>query len=287
MTDQISLSKLDIVNGLYALGLRAGMGLMVHSSLRSFGHVAGGAPTVIEALMEMVTPEGTLLFPSFNHGAPFEPGGAGYYHPGRTATTNGVIPDHFWRMPGVLRSLDPTHAFAAWGKHAQRYTEFHHRTLTMGPSSPLGLLYADDGYTLLLGVNYMSNTFHHMVEMSQNVPCLGRRTEAYPVILPDGRSVMGRTWGWRGGTCPFTDRNRYADEMIDRQHQVRIGSCVATLYRMRDCYAVIARILSEGKAGFPPCSGCNIRPRQVKQTVESDWDDATNQPKPDSQAWTY
>ena len=111
---------------------------MVHSSLKSFGRVEGGARTVIAALMEVITPEGTLLFPSFNHGRAFEEGQPGYFDPRETPTTNGAIPDLFWRMPGVLRSLAPTHAFAAWGKNARRYMQFHHRTLTMGPESPLG-----------------------------------------------------------------------------------------------------------------------------------------------------
>ena len=132
-------------------GLPAGAGVMVHSSLKSFGQVEGGAHTVVEALMEVLTPQGTLLMPTFNHEAPFFEGGPGYYHPAETPTVNGAIPDCFWRMPGVRRSLDPTHPFAAWGRHARRYTQFHHRTLTMGPQSPLGQLYADDGFGLLLG----------------------------------------------------------------------------------------------------------------------------------------
>ncbi|HEY3415866.1 MAG TPA: AAC(3) family N-acetyltransferase, partial [Armatimonadota bacterium] len=142
------LTHSHIVAGLRELGLPAGAGVMVHSSLKRFGLVEGGPRAVIEALMEVLTPEGTLLMPTFNHDVPFRPGGPGYFSPIETPTSNGAIPDFFWRMPGVRRSLDPTHPFAAWGKHARRYTEFHHRTLTMGPQSPLGLLHADDGFGL-------------------------------------------------------------------------------------------------------------------------------------------
>jgi len=114
------LSRADIVSGLRRLGLPTRPGLMVHSSLKSFGRVAGGAMTVIDALMEVITPQGTLMAPSFNHGAIVEEGGAGYYHPLETPSTNGAIPDLFWRLPGVARSLDPTHPFAAWGQNAAR-----------------------------------------------------------------------------------------------------------------------------------------------------------------------
>ena len=281
------LTEADLIQAFRELGLHAGMGLVVHSSLSSFGHVEGGPITVINALMAVLTPSSTLMMPSFNHGAPFTPPGPGYFHPGETPTTNGAIPDRFWRLPGVVRSLDPTHAFAAWGPQAQRYTTNHHRTLTMGPESPLGLLLRDDGYCLLLGVGYTSNTFHHVVEMTTHAPCLGLRTEAYPIVLPDGRRVTGRTWAWRNGTCPFTDSNRYADEMADRQRVAMIGGCRATLYRLQECYEVVATILAHGKLGFPPCSGCAIRPRQVPETVTSDWDVENGRLYPDSEALTY
>jgi len=283
------MTKEDIVRGLCRLGLGAGSGVMVHCSLRSFGPLKGGAPTVIDALMEVITPEGTLLMPSFNHGAPFVEGGAGIFDVKSTPTTNGVIPDTFWRLPDVSRSLNPTHAFAAWGKNARRYTELHHRALAMGPSSPLGLLLADDGFGLLMGVGYGVNTFHHVVEMSTGAPCLGLRTEAYPMLLPDGRRVEGRTWGWREGECPFNDGGGYGDQMRLRglQREVMIGRSRAILYRLRDCFEVIANTLASGKDGFPPCSGCLIRPRQVPQTVPSDWDKVRRCLLPGSAAWTY
>jgi aminoglycoside N3'-acetyltransferase len=313
-----ALAQADITAGLRQLGLQAGDGVMVHSSLKSFGRVEGGPQTVIAALMEVLTPEGTLLLPSFNHGAAFDPRpgpppnenhiwgreqplphpcssdgggregvGMGYYAPTETPTTNGAIPDCFWRLEGVRRSLDPTHAFAAWGKHARRYTEFHHRTLTMGPQSPLGLLCGDSGYTLLLGVDYGANTFHHVVEMSTNAPCLGQRSEDYPVKLPDGRMVQGRTWGWRDGECPITDHTAYAEEMRPYERVALIGPCHATLFKLQDAYQVIARLLTEGKGNLPPCTRCPIRPRRNRFTVPSDWDAGQQCLMPDSAAWNY
>jgi aminoglycoside N3'-acetyltransferase len=283
------VDKDDIVSGLRSLNIVPGSRIMVHSSLSSFGCVQGGAQTVIAALMEVITSEGTLMLPSFNHGEPFEKCGPGYYHPEKTPTTNGAIPDLFWRLPGVYRSLDPTHPFSAWGSNARQYVEFHHRTLTMGPQSPLGLLCADGGYGLLLGVNYGANTFHHVVEMSTGAPCLGLRTEAYPVVLPDGRIVQGRTWGWRSKPCPLTDNTLYQEEMEAQALQkiIMIGESRIILYCLQDCYTVIARMLQDGKNGFPPCKACPIRPRRTRWNVTSDWDSQTQNLKPESIAWSY
>jgi aminoglycoside 3-N-acetyltransferase len=286
---QIEIGQAEIARGLRDLGLGAGMGVMVHSSLSSFGRVTGGAPAVIAALMEVITPSGTLLMPSFNHGAPFEPGGPGVYDPASTPTTNGAIPDQFWRMPGVLRSLDPTHPFAAWGQNAARYLAGHHRTLTLGPDSPLGRLHADGGWGLLLGVDYTRNTFHHVAEMALRAPCLGQRSEAYPVRLAGGRVVAGRTWGWRAARCPITDPGRYGELMRLRgfERVAAIGGCRATLFRLQDCFDVVAAALREGLGDAPPCIRCPIRPRAVEQTVPSDWDVEAQAPPPDSAAWTY
>ena len=283
------ITKEDIVDALHDLGLAAGTGMVIHSSLKSFGHVKGGSQTVIEALMEVVTAEGTLVMPSFNHGAAFADGAPGYYDPTETPTTNGAIPDLFWRQPGVRRSLNPTHPFAVWGRHAESYTRAHHRTMTMGPESPLGLLCADDGYCLLLGVGYHANTFHHVVEMSTGVSCLGIRCEAYPVRLPSAETVQGRTLGWREKSCPFTDEGRYHEAIAARglQREIFIGPSRATLFRLQDCFEVLAEIFRRGKDGFPPCSDCKIRPRSRAQTVTSDWNPAGQCLTADSPAHDY
>ena len=49
----------------------AGLGevgrLLMHSSLHSLGQVDGGAETLIDALLEVLGEEGTLMVPTFNY----------------------------------------------------------------------------------------------------------------------------------------------------------------------------------------------------------------------------
>ncbi|BCN32307.1 AAC(3) family N-acetyltransferase [Anaeromicropila herbilytica] len=59
-----TISKQDIISGLQKIGVRPGMELEVHSSLKSFGYVEGGAKTVIEALKETVGCNGSIFMPS-------------------------------------------------------------------------------------------------------------------------------------------------------------------------------------------------------------------------------
>ena len=57
------MEKVELIEGLKKIGIREGMNLEVHSSLSSFGFVDGGADTVIDALMECVTEQGSIFMP--------------------------------------------------------------------------------------------------------------------------------------------------------------------------------------------------------------------------------
>ena len=278
----MSVTSEDIRSGLESLGFGRGDRLMVHSSLSSFGRVEGGAQALIKALMDLVGTEGTILMPSFNHGAPVGIGGPGVYDPLKTRCTDGRVPDTFWRMKGVHRSLNPTHPFAAWGRDAERYTKHHHLTLTMGEDSPLGLLARDGGYQLNIGTSHHTTTAKHLAETMNRSPCLGYRTEVYPVRLPDGRIVQHRTWGWRERSCPVTDSGKHIETEMERlkaQKKGYIGKSPITYFRLKDLLKVILNLLDNGYAGFLPCSRCPIRPQETSATRPSDWSDE-NRPDP-------
>ena len=67
-----SVTKEDIKAGLQRLGIRTGDVLGVHSSLSSFGHVEGGAHTVLEALFETVGHGGAVVMSTYLVGPPVE-----------------------------------------------------------------------------------------------------------------------------------------------------------------------------------------------------------------------
>ena len=59
------VTKLDVENGLRKIGVKTGMALEVHCSLRKFGHVEGGATTIINAIKQIVGNDGAIVMPSF------------------------------------------------------------------------------------------------------------------------------------------------------------------------------------------------------------------------------
>lgn len=54
------LTKTKLIDELRAIGVKAGMNLLVHSSLKRVGPVDGGAETIVDALRDVLGPGGTL-----------------------------------------------------------------------------------------------------------------------------------------------------------------------------------------------------------------------------------
>jgi aminoglycoside 3-N-acetyltransferase len=62
----------DIKSGFQTLGVKEGSLLGVHRSLSSFGHVTGGANTILEALFETVGHTGTIVMSTYLLSRPLE-----------------------------------------------------------------------------------------------------------------------------------------------------------------------------------------------------------------------
>jgi aminoglycoside 3-N-acetyltransferase len=151
--------------GLRDLGLPSGAIVVVHSALRSLGRVDGGEDAVIDALLAVTGPGGTVCMPTLTYGdyGPRRPP-----PPFDVRTTPGVVgrlPERFRRRPGVQRSLHPTHSVAAVGARASELLRDHHRASTpCGADSPWGRIAAAHGFVLMLGVGTHYCTMFHGAE---------------------------------------------------------------------------------------------------------------------------
>lgn len=173
------VTRQDLRQGLHALGVRPGMVLMVHSSLSALGRVEGGADTVIEALLEAVGPEGTLLMPAM--------GSAPVFKVDETPSGVGTITDAFWRRPEVTRSLHPTHSVAGQGPLVEQLLAGHlDQPTAIGPESPWGrVAQLENGYILLLGCDQDRNTLLHTAEEIVNGAYLNTIERDY--LDPEGQ----------------------------------------------------------------------------------------------------
>jgi aminoglycoside N3'-acetyltransferase len=163
------------------LGVEPGGVLLVHSSFRAVRPVEGGPTGLIQALRDAVGPAGTLVMPSWTgiDDEPFDPTST------PAAPDLGIVPDTFWRLPGVARSSHPF-AFAAAGPRADLITADPLPLPPHIPESPVGRVHDLDGQVLLLGVGHDADTTIHLAELLAGVPY---RLPRHCTVVRDGRPV--------------------------------------------------------------------------------------------------
>jgi aminoglycoside 3-N-acetyltransferase-4 len=240
----------EVCAQLRSLGVRRGGVLLVHASFRAVRPIANGPAGLIEALREVLGPDGTLVMPSWSGDADelFDPCSS------LAASDLGVVAQTFWRMPGVQRS-DHCQAFAAAGRHASMITADPLPLPPHIPASPVGRVHDLDGQVLLLGVGHDANTTLHLAELLASVPY---RTPGYCTVLQNGR-VTRLHYGENDHCCA---RFALADEWLrarQLQSEGQVGHAHARLAASRDIVAVALEHLALDPLLFlhPPSAGCD------------------------------
>jgi aminoglycoside 3-N-acetyltransferase len=226
-----TITRDEIVAGLRRLGLQRGHKVLVHSSLRSFGHVDGGADAVIDALLQTVGEWGTVLVPTLTGDETLSPANPPRFDPLLTPCWTGVIPETFRRRPSAIRSLHPTHSVAAIGADAAALTQDHARSITpCDEMSPYGNMARIGGaFVLLLGVSHECNTTMHHVEEMAGVDYHIQPGFAEATIIVGGQEVRRHVMLHKYG--PARDFNIMEPVFVERgiQRSGMIGTCQARL----------------------------------------------------------
>lgn len=157
-------TKQQFISDLAALGVSPSDTVMVHSSYKSLGGIEDGARGLFDAFLSYLCPNGTLMLPAFSYSSVTRE--APCFDVRSTQSCVGYLPEYFrTAVPGVLRSLHPTHSCCAIGYNAQYLTEAHFLDRTpVGIHSPIARLPKIGGKILILGSHPDHNTTLHGVE---------------------------------------------------------------------------------------------------------------------------
>ena len=214
------VNKNDIMKACAELGLKSDDTIIIHSSLKSFGYVEGGAEAVIEGFREYLS-DGTLCFPALrqkNFGSAYKD-----WDINNTPSDVGFLSETFRKMPGVLRSDQETHSVTATGVNAEFITSGHrggkkrvclYGEYTFSYTSPWHRICDIGGKVVFIGVPMKVNTMKHLVESTvitdviDSIKDEAERAEALAEVsdcfaVPSkGASPTGRPngfWFWYDG----------------------------------------------------------------------------------------
>lgn len=171
-------TQADLTQGLHGLGLQAGQTVMLHVSVRAVGAVMGGANTIIQSLLDLLTPAGTLMMyagwqdiPDFVADLPPDERQAYHdHHPAfdpaiaRAVRDHSILAEFFRTWPGTQRSANPEASMIANGAQAAHLTADHPLNYGYGAGSPLEKLVELGGYVLMLGAPLDTITLLHYAE---------------------------------------------------------------------------------------------------------------------------
>ena len=153
-------SKQEILQQLETLGVQKGMVLLVQANVQRLGYIIGGSQALIEALMEAVGYDGTLVVPTFtpelmDPACCYNMVSREYWKDIRsfalpfdkklTAPENDAFAMQFLRNEGVMRSYHPLYSFATWGKYAKVICNRHPLHFGLSKDSPLGKIVEFNG----------------------------------------------------------------------------------------------------------------------------------------------
>jgi aminoglycoside N3'-acetyltransferase len=243
------LTQKDIEVGLRRLGLGRGDAVEVHSSLSSFGWVEGGAPTVVDALMNVVGENGALVMSAYPVSLPLPLTGQekakgilakvqifGEDYDGRTGM--GAIADEFRRRPGTCLGRG-IHRVCAWGHDAARHSQ-----------EGYGYLLEINGWVLCLGVDIHRCSSMHMAEGKVKIPNeIAKLFQAPEYIL---RDYPEDTWYVQYGSTPDDAWAKVQDEAERRGliRRCRIGRAECMLFKARAVVAIYAEALRTDPFGL-------------------------------------
>jgi aminoglycoside 3-N-acetyltransferase len=252
-----AFSQSELVDALASLGITPGDTLFVHSSAQALSGMREPLDQLPGALMNLLGPEGLLAMPAFSYRslplthAQSDP----LFDVLRTPARSGLLNELFRRMPGVQRSLHPTHSVCAAGKDAKWFTTGHECGETpFHEESPFAKLHARFGKIVFVGVDAL----RHLTQMHYAEDSLGDRFGArlyWPeAFLMRVRDEAGRERVLRSRVHDpeqFVAMNHKMLELTIRQigglRETRVAHVPMAVVDARSVYDAVERLADQGR----------------------------------------
>lgn len=165
------ISSARIAEDLRKMGVSEGDHISLALALSKVGRVAGGPESFIDAVLDVLGPEGTLMMNTYTHFFHVTQREALEAYPPfdyrSTSCWTGLVPDTLRKHPGALRSRHPVNSITAVGKMAMYLTEGHDHASR--PYLPYSRLAEIGGISLFIGLEDRMVALRHEAQYLANL----------------------------------------------------------------------------------------------------------------------
>ena len=184
-----SFEPRDVTAAFAGCGIRPGEVLVLHADALGAAQLSRGTleekmEGLVDAILELLGPGGTLVMPTFTYSATR----GERFDPAESPSAVGRLTEHFRRRTGVLRTRHPVFSFAALGPLAE---ELAGCTLEdcFGPGTAFDLLALRDAWWVCVACSFDRVTFVHYLEQSVGVDYRYFKEFPYRVGTAEGSEV--------------------------------------------------------------------------------------------------
>ena len=240
-----AITKNELVKKLRQLGVKEKMVLETHIALSSFGYVIGGAQAVVDALIEAVGYDGTLVMPmqdAYNCDPTIWEAPVIDHELHQLIRDNlppfnrkesdgvemGAVVENFRRRDGIIISNNPSLAYVARGRYAKLICDHQALHFSLGEESPIARMYELNAYTLMIGVPYSKCTCLHLSEYRSNYRPIVMQGAAVEI---KGKRVWKKYLDIDLNSQIFNQIGKKMEEKIDIK-TITIGQAEAKLFAL-------------------------------------------------------
>jgi aminoglycoside 3-N-acetyltransferase len=198
------VTRSELVRDFRALGVRPGGILMVHTRTSAIGWVVGGSQAVVEALLEALGPDGTLMAYAGWQDDPWDLAAwpAAWQQAYRAELPPfdaelseadhdmGRVPERIRTWPGAKASTAHVARMVAIGSRADWLTRDQPWDFPAGVGSPLAKITEAGGQVLMIGAPLSTITLLHHAEALVDGP--EKRMVTYAIPVTEGDRVVWR-----------------------------------------------------------------------------------------------
>ena len=260
------LTKQNLIDDFIKLGLKQGDVVLVRANLGAVGKISGGAAAFVDALLQVIGAEGTLVSLAFTDASFFrKPKIENAFH-SKKKSYAGALPNVMIERDDAFRSQHPMCSYVAIGKFAKEITDGHDER---SPAyEPIRKIVDLNGKNLLIGCVASSPGFTttHLVESDLGMLRLtifSRLISTYYLDKNGNYSIFHRKDSGLCSNSFYKFYAHYVKEGILKSDFV--GEAYSIVAPAKKCYEIDSRILKNNRkfniCDSVTCFTCNANRR--------------------------